>query len=189
MNNCYASFILIVLLFRVEMKSKIEPELFKVLAEEKPRRILDIGAGLGEIALYCAKVGLKVDIIEKRKLSADLAGNSKIKLIEKEIKKWKAGERPVYDLIILRSVIHFFPQIFLSKRLFPQVVKSLKRGGLIYILTMTVPESSGRFTYKPEYLIKVFRPLKLVFKKEIKKVHKLGQFRQEHKTWQLFFKK
>lgn len=161
----------------------------KHLLQFKKASVLDIGAGDGFFALYCASFGANVDVVDIKKFPPYLNKHPKLSLIKKSLGRFKISPHKRYDLIIVRSVLHFLEPKVVFGHLLPQLKKSLRRGGSIYIATMTPPENSGRFLYTPKELTKELFPLKLISKKTRKSMFKIKNKSYAHTFWRLVYRK
>lgn len=135
------------------MKRDIDRIVKQIIELQNIRRVLDIGAGEGIDALFCAEQGCVVDTVDIKPL--DVFNKNivhYISTIEKNIDTLGA-----YDLIILRSVLHYFSDLSLLSKLH----KHLNENGAVYIFLVYPPKDSGRFTHSVDEVKKAIAPLKL----------------------------
>ena len=144
---------------------------------ENVKNILDLGCGKGELALDFATLGKQVDAINKE--NKLIPAHENINFIQADITSWKI-ER-MYDLIMLRSVLHQLDKDFVIQKLFPTLQKHVPQNGYIYIETMT-PEIGTLFT--PDEIQKMLPNMNFIFLKETKII-----IPTPHTYWYLGFQK
>lgn len=167
-------------------KSLIDSQFFKIFSERKIKTVLDIGTGDGKYAVYSASMGAKVDAIDTEACPDYLKNHPNIKFSKTSVEKWKGGKK--YDLIIFRSVIHYIrPEVFIAK-IAPKLIKSLNSKGIIYITTIT-PSGEEKFFHNPEKISEALKPLRLIFKKEVKSVFEINGKKSPHSFWYLEYEK
>lgn len=132
------------------MKLSIHPFVTRAL-EQNPTEVLDLGAGDGLLSIYAASFGAHVDAIDIKPFPDYLIGHPRISLINEDIHNWISREKTMYDLIIARSIFHYFPDDFLTKLLL-YIRGSLKDGGYLYIATMTPDTQAGKFFHDPKWI-------------------------------------
>lgn len=160
-----------------------------LILEHGASNILDLGAGDTFTSLYCASLGARVDAVDNKKFPDYITQHSRITLVRKPLEQFIANSKRRYDLIILRSVLHFLPSTTAYQDVLQKLPKLLKRGGFVYIATMTSPKGSGRFLYTPREITEALHALKLVLKKTEKSLFRVRGKVYKHFFWRLVYKK
>lgn len=168
------------------MNKKIT-KILKNLADKNPDKVLDIGAGNCDISEYFYNNGSEVVIVEPNigDKCKKMEGATLIRgyIEDQELRKG------AYDLVIMRSIIHYLTPESLHKKVLPKIEKSIKKDGFLYIFTMTPPNNSSRFFHSPGFILKNLPSMSLINKEE---KHQKMVFKNKeinHMTWELVFRK
>lgn len=161
--------------------------ILKKLSQHNPGRVLDIGAGDCDVPLYFFQKGSIVDAIEPNPKEGCF-NDKKINLIKEKIEDYDLPENK-YNLVIMRSVIHFLKPKNLFNKIFPKVEALLKNEGFLYIYTMTPPKGVNRYTHKPQDITDSLKDLILCHQEENKKDMLINDKKFEHITWKLVYQK
>ena len=118
----------------------------------RPGRALDVAGGIGRHAIWLARRGWGVTLIDisdvgLAKARKNARGLSKrIEFEVADLRRFKAG-RKRYDLIVV-----FF---YLERRIFPELIKTLRPGGLLIYKTYTLEQRKfGGGPSHPLHLLK-----------------------------------
>jgi 2-polyprenyl-3-methyl-5-hydroxy-6-metoxy-1,4-benzoquinol methylase len=139
----------------------------EILFSNNIRRVLDLGAGVGRLSTYCAGFGATVDAVDIKPFPPELHKNSHIKLFNADIEQWLDSNDQKYDLIILRSILHYFSPEIVHKKILPLVREKLNKSGHLYIATITPIPNSNKFPHTPEEIIKSLPALILKAREEV----------------------
>ena len=138
----------------------------------RPRRALDVAGGVGRHALWLARCGWQVTVVDGSKVglaeARRRAREAGVKLVTRRM-DLRTGRFPrgLYDLVLV-----FF---FLERKLFPALARTLKPGGTILYKTYTRPQrrlSTGgpkdpRFLLKKNELRRAFPGLEVLSYREV----------------------
>ncbi len=136
-------------------------------------RALDVACGTGENAIFLAKKGFDVDGIDISDVAIKIARETakkegvtvNFKPCPVEVFSWKPE---AYDLIV-----NFY---FLERSLFPKILRSLRRGGVLIFETYNVNHLKLNPDFNREYLldigelIRAFKDLNIVYYSEVSNV-------------------
>lgn len=114
------------------------PEYYKLLKENKAKRILDLGCGSGRHVVYFAQKGIEVFGIDISKTAIKMTKkwletkNLSAELLIHDISKKLPFEDDFFDAVISVQVIHH-ARIGTIKKVIREIERVLKKGGLIFI--------------------------------------------------------
>jgi len=128
--------------YREGSHSSLESDPFLLQAYEnyvralfsRPGTALDVAGGLGRHAVWLARRNWRVTLIDVSEVglakAREGAGrlDDRIEFVRADMKKFKAGRRR-YDLVLV-----FF---YLERKIFPELMKALRPGGLLIYKTYT----------------------------------------------------
>jgi 2-polyprenyl-3-methyl-5-hydroxy-6-metoxy-1,4-benzoquinol methylase len=136
-------------------RTEVDEVVKKILAENQVRQVLDMGAGDGLDALWCAQNGAKVDAIDIDASAQELLKHNGINFINAKIEDWINNGSPKnkYDLVILRSVLHFLKPEFVFDDLLPKLPSLIHEGGFLYIFGVLPSPDAERFSYTKEGIV------------------------------------
>jgi cyclopropane fatty-acyl-phospholipid synthase-like methyltransferase len=154
---------------------KPEKELKEVLKHTPKGVALDIGAGEGRNSIFLAKNGFEVEAIDKTKEGLDKCQKIvkkyylpiKTKVID--VKKFKFGENK-YSLVLSIAALDFL-KLSEIKKIIPKIKKSLKKGGVFYLLVFSIKDPF----------------LKKCKERQLKMIEKNTFYLPEFKTFRHFF--
>ncbi len=124
-----------------EMKEWLEPVVER-MTNMRPGRVLEIGCGTGMLLFPLVKkgahyVGTDYSEIVLTHLRQRLSGTSidpeKVELLHRPADNFDGFEEQSFDLIIIHSVVQYFPNMDYLKRVIEGAVKLVKPGGRIYV--------------------------------------------------------
>lgn len=124
-----------------EMKEWLDPVVERLMSM-CPERVLEIGCGTGMLLFPLVKngahyVGTDYSEIVLANLHQRLAGASidakKVELLHRPADNFDGFEAQPFDLVIIHSVVQYFPNMDYLKRVIEGAVKLVKPGGKIYI--------------------------------------------------------
>jgi acyl-CoA synthetase (AMP-forming)/AMP-acid ligase II/acyl carrier protein len=128
-------------LSETEMREWLDLTIERILALQ-PQRVLEIGCGTGlllfRIAPHCAQYRgtdfsqIALDSIEQ-KLRSGEQNLPQVKLLHKEAQDFEGIEPESVDLVILNSVVQYFPSADYLLRVLSQATKVVRNGGSIFI--------------------------------------------------------
>jgi amino acid adenylation domain-containing protein len=124
-----------------EIREAVEDTASRVLALE-PRRVLDIGCGLGtllfRIAHRCERyIGTEISGSALRHLQQEVAARlptaSNVEFLERAAHEMEGLEDEDLDAVILNDVAIYFPSIEYLARVLERATRVLRRGGFVFI--------------------------------------------------------
>jgi acyl-CoA synthetase (AMP-forming)/AMP-acid ligase II len=124
-----------------EMKEWLDQTVERIM-RLKPRRVLEIGCGSGmilhRVAPLCEEywaTDFSAAAIESVRGALEEAGKdySQVKLLERTADDFSGIEPNRFDLVILNSVVQYFPTIDYLVRVLRQAVDAVRPGGAIFI--------------------------------------------------------
>jgi len=128
-------------LSETEMREWLDLTIERILALQ-PQRVLEIGCGTGlllfRIAPHCAEYWgadfsqIAIDSIEQQLRSGE-QNLPQVKLLHKEAQDFEGIEPESFDLVILNSVVQYFPSADYLLRVLSQAAKVVRNGGSIFI--------------------------------------------------------
>ena len=128
-------------LSETEMREWLDLTIERILALQ-PQRVLEIGCGTGlvlfRIAPHCVQYWgtdfsqIALDSIEQ-KLRSGKQKLPQVKLLHKEAQDFEGIEPESVDLVILNSVVQYFPSADYLLRVLSQATKVVRNGGSIFI--------------------------------------------------------
>jgi len=142
---------------KIYLDLKPHPILLKFLSQIPKGKVLDLGAGRGENALYLAKKGFRVEVIDiNKQFLENLAKivknnnlNIKIQLIN--IKNFKFKPHSYASILAINSLS------FLKKTEFRKIISKMKKalikGGIIFISAFTTNDPAFRKFLKRNKMI------------------------------------
>ncbi len=136
-----------------------------------PGRALDVAGGVGRHALWLAKRGWRVTVVDASRVGLAEArrrarkAGTKLQLVHRDLRQQHLP-RGRYDLVLV-----FF---FLERRLFPALARALKPGGILIYKTYTRPQrklgtggpKDPRFLLKKNELRRAFPGLQVLSYRE-----------------------
>jgi len=139
-------------------------------------KALDIACGTGENALFLAKRGFEVHAFDISDVAIAKARRKarreKVRVSFKVCDALKFSYKPEsYDL-----VLNFF---FLERKIFPKIIRTLRRGGLLIFETYNMRHRHIRKDFNPAYLLqegellKSFSSLQILYYCEISNISTL----------------
>jgi amino acid adenylation domain-containing protein len=143
------------------------------IARLKPKRVLEIGCGTGmilyRIAPLCEEywgTDISVEALEAVRREVESSGENlqQVSLLEREADDFSGIEENHFDLVILNSVIQYFPHVEYLMRVLEQAVKATRPGGAIfigdvrnYLLLEALHTSVERYKASPQERIEELR--------------------------------
>ena len=141
---------------------------------------LDVAGGLGRHAIWLARRDWRVSLIDVSEVglakARENAGrlDDRIELVRADMKKFSAGRRR-YDLVLV-----FF---YLERKIFPELMKALRPGGLLIYKTYTGGQrkfkggpSHPLHLLKENELLKAFSRLRVLYYSETIRDRGVAQF-------------
>ena len=129
-------------------REKADETIEKIVNDGDIKSVLGIGAGSGFEALYCAEKGIQVDAVDPSGVTV----HKNIRHLKMKAEEWcKPQNEKKYDLIILRSVLHFLKPEFVTKELLPKINSLLNENGFVYIL-LPHPVDEERYNHSREQI-------------------------------------
>ncbi len=125
----------------VEMREWLDPVVER-LTEMHADRVLEIGCGTGmllfPLAQQCSKyIGTDYSEVVLSNLRQRVANTSidpkKVELIHRPADNFEGFEEQSFDLLIIHSVVQYFPNMDYLKRVIEGAVRLIKPGGTLYI--------------------------------------------------------
>ena len=164
--------------YREGSHGSLEPDPFLLLAYEnyvqplfsRPGTALDVAGGLGRHAIWLARRNWRVTLIDVSEVGLAKAQENagrvadQIEFVRADMKEFNAGRRR-YDLVLV-----FF---YLERKIFPELVKALRPGGLLIYKTYT--REQRKFKSGPSHpfhllkeneLLKAFSRLRVLYYSE-----------------------
>jgi amino acid adenylation domain-containing protein/non-ribosomal peptide synthase protein (TIGR01720 family) len=128
-------------LSETEMREWLDLTIERILALQ-PQRVLEIGCGTGlllfRIAPHCAQYWgadfsqIALDSIEQQLRSGE-HNLPQVKLLHKEAQDFEGIEPESFDLVIINSVVQYFPSADYLLGVLSQAAKVVRKGGSIFI--------------------------------------------------------
>ena len=116
------------------------------------QRALDIACGFGGTSLFLASLGYRVDAVDVSgvalaQVQAEaLRRGLQVSLIQADLSRWWVPARR-YDLIVMKY--------YLNRELMPQLARSLRPGGLLFMETRNERFLSVRPSFDPAFLLQL----------------------------------
>ena len=144
----------------VEMREWVERTVDRILALN-PRRVVEIGCGTGLLLFRVAPhteryLGVDFSRVALEGIRRQLDGLPQVTLRQAEADDWTGIEPGSADLVVINSVIQYFPGIDYLVRVLEQAVKAVKPGGTVFVgdvrslpLLADFAESVERFQAPP----------------------------------------
>ncbi|MEW6737860.1 MAG: condensation domain-containing protein, partial [Acidobacteriota bacterium] len=108
----------------------------------QPKRVLEIGCGTGlllfQLAPYCTKYwgtdfsGVSLDYVREQ-LAKGPSAWSQVELFERMADDFSQIEAASFDLVILNSIVQYFPDLDYLLRVLSGAIKAVTPGGCIFI--------------------------------------------------------
>ncbi len=171
-------------------ENKLDSFLTDFFLNQPAHSVLDVGGGRNApYSLWLAEHGADVDVIEKEGCEKGVLENPKIKCFSSDFRDWALPEKPKYDLVLLRSVLHYFPTDYVRGELLNKISSIVLPGGFIYISTMT-PASEDRYFTDPKDIALALPEFSLI-KDEVRTTPELSKIPgyPVHTTWKLLYQK
>ena len=124
-----------------EMQEWLEPVVER-LADLNPERVLELGCGTGMLLFPLAEqgsyyVGTDYSEIVLTNLRQRLTGTSidqeKVELLHRPADNFEGFEEQSFDLVVINSVVQYFPNMDYLRRVIDGAVKLVKPGGKLFI--------------------------------------------------------
>jgi amino acid adenylation domain-containing protein len=120
-----------------EVREWVECPVARVLAL-KPERVLELGCGMGLLLLrlaphcdyYC---GVDFSSVALDHLGKHTAGLPQVKLLQRNADDLSSLEPQSFDMVILNSVIQYFPSVEYLLRVLDGVVPMVRHGGTVFL--------------------------------------------------------
>ena len=139
----------------------------------KGNKALDIAAGLGRNAKFLARQGFEVDALELSDVGIELLREIRnVNAYQVDLDNYVLRQNN-YDLIICLN--------YLNRKLFPQIKKVLKSGGVLIYEALCIKEEEAGTVKNPDYFLKAnelrnsFNELNIFYYKEYKQVNIFGK--------------
>ncbi|MGD9629019.1 MAG: amino acid adenylation domain-containing protein [Pyrinomonadaceae bacterium] len=124
-----------------EMREWLDPVVDR-LTEVKPESVLEIGCGTGMLLFPLAKLGARyvgtdyseivLNNLRLRISGADIDA-AKVELLHRPADNFDGFEKSSFDLVIIHSVVQYFPNMDYLMRVIEGAVKLVKPGGRIFV--------------------------------------------------------
>jgi len=112
----------------------------------KGNKALDIAAGLGRNAKFLARQGFEVDALELSDVGIELLREIRnVNAYQVDLDNYVLRQNN-YDLIICLN--------YLNRKLFPQIKKVLKSGGVLIYEALCIKEEEAGTVKNPDYFLK-----------------------------------
>jgi ubiquinone/menaquinone biosynthesis C-methylase UbiE len=122
-----------------EMREWAEHTAGRILAL-KPRRVLEIGCGTGivlfRVAPHCEHydgVDFSASALRGLEKEVERQGIQNVALLQAAAHELHGFERNAFDLIVINSVVQYFPSALYLVQLLEQVVPLVKEGGTVFL--------------------------------------------------------
>lgn len=154
-------------------ESPLHPTLCRFYTLSRRGKALDIACGTGENSIFLATKGFEVHAFDVSDVAIRLARKKarrqgvRVKFKVCDAVKFSFGP-DTYDL-----VLNFF---FLERRIFPKIVRTLRRGGILIFETYNIEHRLVRRDFNPAYLLrkgellKAFAGLEILYYSEVSNI-------------------
>ncbi|MES4905601.1 MULTISPECIES: amino acid adenylation domain-containing protein [unclassified Streptomyces] len=124
-----------------QMRVWVESTVERVL-ERAPRRVLEIGCGTGlllsRIAPHCTHYtgtdisGRALDFVRTR-IVGQLTGDAEVTLLERGADDFEGLAEETFDVVLVNSVVQYFPDTAYLRDVIAQAVTRLRPGGVLFL--------------------------------------------------------
>ncbi|GBD92068.1 tellurite methyltransferase [bacterium BMS3Abin04] len=135
----------------------------------KGKKALDIAAGMGRNSKFLAQQGFEVDALELSDVGIEkLRKIGNVNAYQVELDNYTLPQNN-YDLIICLN--------YLNRKLFSQIKKALKTGGVLIYETLCITEEEARAIQNPDYFLRPnelrnsFNELNIIYYKEYERIN------------------
>jgi SAM-dependent methyltransferase len=123
----------------------------EILKKGNITSVLDIGAGNLIDALACARAGARVDAVDIKPMPPIERRDEEVTYHQTDIASWfTTNHFKKYDLVILRSILHYLSPQFIFETLTPTLGSLANTSGFVYVFLSVPPPDSERFIYSAD---------------------------------------
>ncbi len=124
---------------QAEMREWVDQTVERILAG-KPQRVLEIGCGTGlllfRVAPYCSDycgIDFSPAVLDKVRQEVKEQGLSQVTLLERGANDFTGIETGIYDVIVLNSVVQYFPGADYLAQVLENAINVIAPGGRIFL--------------------------------------------------------
>ena len=122
-----------------EMREWVDATVERILAG-KPQRVLEIGCGTGlllfQLAPYCSEycgTDFSPTVLDKVRKEVARQGLPQVRLLERAANDFSDIEAGAYDVIVLNSVVQYFPGADYLLEVLEKAIQCVSPGGRIFL--------------------------------------------------------